>query len=140
MTREVLVTIEGQQKGVEEEPIVTIATGTYHFTNGRHYIQYDERLEENGIITKNMIKIAPSQVVLSKKFKHSSQMTFDLNEITQSAYHTPYGDLSLDIETTSILVDEQPERIEVSMNYILLNNERPISDNSITITISSTLI
>ncbi|HWT75383.1 MAG TPA: DUF1934 domain-containing protein [Mobilitalea sp.] len=135
MTKEVFVTIEGLQKGTEEEAIIVTAPGIYHFTNGRHYIQYEEKLADSGEVSKNTIRIEPSQVVLSKKVMQVSQMIFDLQEITQTAYLTPYGNLMLGIKTASINLKEELERIEVSMDYALSSEEAFLSDNSIRITV-----
>lgn len=137
MTKEVLVTIEGLQKGIEEDSIITSASGTYHFTKGKHYIQYDEPIAESNTVSKNIIKIEPSQVILSKKLLQMTEMVFDLKEITQTAYHTPYGSLIFDIKTSSIQINEEPEKIVVIMEYALSAEESHVSDNSITITVTS---
>jgi len=72
---------------------------------------------------------------LSKKVMQVSQMIFDLQEITQTAYLTPYGNLMLGIKTASINLKEELERIEVSMDYALSSEEAFLSDNSIRITV-----
>lgn len=138
MTKEVLITIEGQQLGHDEEPIIVTSPGTYHFRNGRHYIQYQEILTDSGAISNNTIKISPSHILLSKKrTNHISQMEFALNEITQTRYQTAYGDLSFDIRTDSIAVSEELEKIEVTMNYSLSTNDAHVSDNRISIIIKA---
>lgn len=136
MTKEVLIIIEGLQLGSEEEPIITKVTGTYHFKNGRHYIQYEDKLSEEEAITKNSIKIAPAMVTLSKKGKANSVMEFILDEITQAIYSTPYGNLILDIKTNSILLKESNDLIEMKMGYSLSTDASHLSDNSIRIKIS----
>jgi uncharacterized beta-barrel protein YwiB (DUF1934 family) len=139
MTKEILITIEGQQLGNDEEPIIVTSPGIYHFTNGRHYVQYQEILTDSGVISKNTLKISPSHILLSKRTNHISQMEFDLNEITQTIYQTAYGDLNFDIRTDSIVISEEAERIEVSMNYSLSTNDAHVSDNRIRITIEAVL-
>ena len=137
MTKKVLVTIEGQQSGAEEEPIVVTAPGVYHMTNGNHYIQYEEILAESEVISNNTIKISSSKVILTKKLPLRTQMVFDLMEMTQTTYQTPYGDISLDINTVAILVLEEPDRIEVDMKYSLSSDSALISDNLIKLVITS---
>ena len=136
MTKQVLITIEGRQINGDEEPIIITAPGTYHFTNGRHYIQYDEKLEESETVSKNTIKIGTSKVVLVKKLLQISEMVFDLNEITQTVYQTPYGNLVFDVKTYSILLKEGAEKIEVFMEYSLSADSALVSDNSITVTVT----
>ena len=46
MTKEVSIMMEGIQKGLEDEPILTIASGTYHVLRDKHYIQFEEQAEE----------------------------------------------------------------------------------------------
>lgn len=140
MTKEVLITIEGQQIGSEDAPIIETALGTYHFKDGKHYIQYEEMFEEQQATSKNIIKIAPTKVVLTKKMIHSSEMVFDLKEVTQTVYYTSYGDLTLDINTSSIILKEEEDRIELNMKYALSTEDAHVSDNSIRITITKEML
>lgn len=136
MNKDVIVKIEGSQSG-EQESIETKVPGVYHFTNGKHYIQYNEKLPETNVISKNTIKIAPSQVILSKKVRENSQMVFDLFEITQTTYQTPYGNLTFDIKTSSINLKEEADKIVLTMDYTLSADDSHVSDNNIVITIFS---
>lgn len=136
MTKEVLISIEGLQLGSEEEPIITKVTGTYHFTNGRHYIQYEEKSEEEAI-TKNSIKITPAKVTLSKKGITNSVMEFIMDEVTQAIYNTPYGNLIFHIKTSFMLLEESKDLIEMKMGYSLSSDASKLSDNRISIKISS---
>ncbi|HHV09441.1 MAG TPA: DUF1934 domain-containing protein [Clostridiales bacterium] len=137
MTKEVLIRIEGRQIGSDEEPIITTAPGVYHYRNGKHYIQYNETLLDASAVSKNMIKIEPSKVVLTKKMVRVSDMVFDRAGTTRLDYQTPYGDLSFDLQTYSILLKEGQDRLEVYMEYSLYSNSAHVSDNSILITIAS---
>lgn len=137
MTKEVRITIEGRQIGSDEEPIITTATGVYHYTRGKHYIQYEEPIEEVSAISKNMIKIEPSKVVLTKKVVRASEMIFDRAETTHLDYQTPYGNLMFELKTYSILLKNESDRLEVYMEYSLYSNAAHVSDNSILITIAS---
>ncbi|MHB8129386.1 MAG: YwiB family protein [Mobilitalea sp.] len=137
MTKEVSIKIEGLQLESEEEIITTMTTGTYHLHENRHYIQYDEALLEEEAITKNMIKITPKRIELAKKGANSSQMIFDLNESTEAIYQTPYGNLVLEIMTTKIILSEEPDKLLVEMEYSLSTNDSHLSDNRITMSITS---
>ncbi len=137
MTKEVLITIEGRQLGSDEEPIISTVPGVYHYRNGKHYIQYDEPLTDTPAVSKNMIKIEPSRVVLTKKMVRISEMIFDRAGITRVDYQTPYGELVFDLQTYSILLKEEQDSLEVYMEYSLYSNSAHVSDNSILITIAS---
>lgn len=137
MTKEVSVIIEGLQLGSEEEPVITVASGIYHFHNDRHYIQYDEKSEDGEGITKNTIKIALTKIELSKKGANSTQMIFDLEEETLAVYHTPFGSMSFDVKTTEITLSEAPDKIQVKLLYSLSANAAHLSSNQIKILITS---
>jgi uncharacterized beta-barrel protein YwiB (DUF1934 family) len=135
MTKDVLITIEGLQHGSEEAPVTTTAYGTYHLTNGWHYITYDDISTEGEAATKNTIKIKLDQIILTKKGTQLTQMNFELKETTQANYQTPYGSLTLEIKTTKILIMASEENIEVKLDYSLSTEDSPLSDNSLTIQI-----
>jgi uncharacterized beta-barrel protein YwiB (DUF1934 family) len=137
MTKEVSVIIEGLQLGSEDEPVITAASGIYHFHNDRHYIQYDEKSEDGEGITKNTIKIALAKIELSKKGANSTQMIFDLKEETLAIYHTLFGSMSFDVKTTEITLSEAPDKIQVKLSYTLSANGEYLSNNQIKILVTS---
>ncbi|MDF2942957.1 MAG: hypothetical protein K0S01_1815 [Herbinix sp.] len=137
MTKEVSISIEGLQLGSEEDSIVMTALGTYHLYNDKHYIQYDEKPEEGEGAIKCMVKIALTKIELSKKGVNSSQMVFDLKEETIAYYQTPFGNLSFDVNTTEIIIEESPEQLQVKLEYSLSSNASLISNNQIIIKIES---
>lgn len=139
MTKEVSITIEGTQMGAEEDSVIITASGTYHMHSNKHYIQYEEQAEEGPGIIKNMIKIGPDQVEMTKKGDASSEMNFAINHKTEVIYRTPYGSLFFEARTSQIKVVEEENSIEVTMEYALYSNEDHISDNRTIIRIQPTL-
>lgn len=137
MTKDVMIHIEGIVEGMEEESIITKAVGTHSIHKDMHYIQYEEEVPEEEEITKNRIKIGATRIELTKKGKSSSRMAFDLKEKTEAIYETAYGSMYFDITTKGIRLEEEPERLRVQLEYSLLNNDTPISDHRITITVDS---
>ena len=72
MTKEIIVTLSGSQEILTNESfqeeddvldasltdeIQVIAIGEYYEKNGTHYILYDEVIEGQAVLEKNMIKI-----------------------------------------------------------------------------------
>jgi uncharacterized beta-barrel protein YwiB (DUF1934 family) len=127
MTKEVSITMEGIQKGLEEEPIITTASGTYHLRQDKHYIQYEEQTEQGCI--RNTVKIALTQVEMTKKGAINSEMEFDLNRRTDVIYRTPYGTLFFEAQTSQITVKEEEDYIEVTLEYNLFSNDDLTSEN-----------
>lgn len=135
MTKEVQITIRGIQD--QEEAIHLSAPGIYHQTRGRHYIQYKEKLSEDQGVTKNTIKITPTQIELIKKGTELSRMVFDLKESTQTIYNTPYGGFAMKIHTSSILLNESADQINVALEYTLSTEKEHISKNKLSLIITS---
>lgn len=139
MTKDVLVTIEGTRLGTDEETIVVSVPGVYHFTNEKHFIQYEEKIVDSDIVSKNIMKISPTHIILTKKTSQVSQMEFDLKNVTQTMYPTIYGNLPFDIRTESIQLGETEDRIEIKLRYSLFTGDAHVSDNSILIIIAANL-
>jgi len=139
MKKEVSIVIEGAQLGSEEEPVVMTASGTYHLHKDRHYILYDEKSEEGEGIIKSTVKIALTKIELSKKGANCSQMVFDINEETIAIFQTPFGNLSFDVKTSEIILEESPDKLQVKLEYSLSSNDSIVSNNRIIILIESSV-
>ncbi len=132
MTKEVMVTIDGLQPGDDESLVSVTVPGIWHYRDGIHYIRYEEEAEDVGII-KNLLKLTPQKIEIKKAGIQSARMVFDTAEPTQACYHTPYGDLLLQIKTTGLVFAESPEEILATLYYTLSSDESHISDNQTTI-------
>ena len=63
MTKDVLVSISGLQFELQgEEAVEMIMPGEYYFKGDKHYVLYEEILEEDHTVTKNTLKISQDQV------------------------------------------------------------------------------
>ncbi len=138
MTREVVITIKGTQLEEEEASVIMTAPGTYHLTNGKHYLHYEESIEGSEDISKNTIKISSERVVLMKKGIQTAQMIFDLTEADLAVYQTPYGNLTFQTETKLIKIHETQTRLEILMEYALYNDSTKLSDNRLNILVEAT--
>lgn len=137
MTKNVVVMIEGLQYGEENDRIATKEIGTYHFQNGKHYIRYEEKMEGVEGAIKNMIKVAPDQIVMTKIGAANTTLSFHPREVTSTNYQTPYGDIQLRIKTTQIQVEEDTDEILINLAYRLTANGNPLSENQTIIRILS---
>jgi len=135
VTEKVFIEIEGRQPGSGDEPIETRLQGRYGLINGSHCISYEERLSD-GNISKNIIKAAADRVTVSRKNGLDTRLVFAQGKITGADYHTPYGSISMSIRTKSITVVNNPDLIEISLEYSLLSGESLISDNQLKIRIT----
>lgn len=129
MTKEVLVSISGLQFEVDEDEAVEVITaGEYFNRNGKHFILFDELSEEENGVTKNTIKISDKQVDIMKKGINNVHMVFEENKQNMTYYNTPFGDLMIQISTTSISVKEEENEMLVQIKYDLNVNYSYVSE------------
>lgn len=138
MKKNVLVSISGLQYEIDkEEAVEVISVGEYYNRNGKHFIVYDEILEDMEGITNCTIKIAEKQVDIIKRGASNVHMVFEENTKNTTYYQTPYGELQVGIYTTQIKVTEEEDKIIAVINYGLDINFAFISDCQIQLKISS---
>lgn len=138
MKKDVLVSISGLQYEIDkEEAVEVISVGKYYNRNGKHFILYDEILEDMEGITNCTLKIAEHQVDIMKRGASNVHMIFEENTKNTTYYQTPYGELQVGIYTTQIKITEEKDKILVYINYGLDINYAFISDCQIQLKISS---
>lgn len=142
MNKEVIVTVGGllftQNAGSgEEENIEVISPGEYYQRNGRHYVMFEEVVEEFSEPVRNLLKITPEQVSLRKRGLINTEMTFEKGGSTVSHYSTPFGALVLGIRSKDLQVQEEEDLIQVKVEYELEVNYEHMSDCCIQIKVQS---
>ena len=119
MTKDILINISGLQMDVDpNDPIEMMTTGAYYLRNGKHYILYDELSEDNEIV-KNVIKIGPKSVELTRKGGQSSHMVFEEGKENLSYYDTPFGSLLMGVNTSNIDWIEEEEQMHLNFPHEL---------------------
>ncbi|WFR57378.1 DUF1934 domain-containing protein [Anaerocolumna sp. AGMB13025] len=138
MKKDVLVSISGLQYEIDkEEAVEVISVGEYYNRNGKHYVVYEEILEDMEGTTNCTIKIAEKQIDIIKRGASNVHMVFEENTKNTTYYQTPYGELQVGIYTTQIKVTEEENKIIANINYGLDINYAFISDCQIQLKISS---
>ena len=139
MTKEVIITICGLQNGpqTDGEPIEMTTVGEYYYKNNKHYILYEEVIEGESITTKNRIKVAPGMMELTKNGAVNVHMMFEENKKHITQYYTPYGALSMGIDTKQVVIEEDEDIMRVSAAYGLEMNHEFLANCDIAITIQS---
>ena len=114
MTRDVLVSITGARFSEhDKEDVEMIIGGDYFWKNGKHYVLYEEVMEESGEVVKNTVKITPDSMDILKKGSINTHMVFQKGQKNVSCYLTPVGELTVGIETRDIEITET----EASLYY-----------------------
>lgn len=132
MTKDVLITISGMQFDIEDEPIELVTAGTYYLKNGKHYVLYEEQPEDNGPITKNVVKFHDGHFEMTKKGGNNSFLMFDQDQKTSTLYQTPAGPVQIDVITHELSMVEKEEEIQVNVRYALNMNYNFISECEVT--------
>lgn len=139
MTKEVIISILGLQDGpdTDGEPIESITAGEYYFRNNKHYLLYEEVMEGESQTTKNRIKLEPGRMELTKTGVVNVYMIFEENVKNITHYYTPYGALTMGIDTKKIAVIEKEDEMNISVKYGLEMNQEFVADCDIRITVRS---
>ena len=116
------------------QPVDMMTTGAYYLRNGKHYILYDELSEDNEIV-KNVIKIGPKSVELTRKGGQSSHMVFEEGKENLSYYDTPFGSLLMGVNTSNIDWIEEEEQMHLKVDYDLSMNSDHVSKCKIDVNI-----
>lgn len=136
MTQNVLISITGAQltdDGPQEIELVT--TGDYFGRNGKHYVVFEEVLEDGMGVIKNTIKMQPDALAVIKKGSAATQMIFEKNKKSESSYMTPFGHLTLGITTNDVRLVEREDLLRVDVDYSLDINYAHVSDCNITVSV-----
>ncbi|MSS63277.1 DUF1934 domain-containing protein [Velocimicrobium porci] len=137
MNKKVLVSISGLQTEIgDDEAIEIVSPGEYHQRDGKHYILYEEMHEdgeaESGV-SKNLLKISPDYIELTKKGYANVNMVFEKDKKTMTYYQTPFGNLLIGLYTTNISIIEQKEGMIATIDYSLDINYDYVTDCNIKI-------
>lgn len=124
MTRDVLISICGNQytENGTAEPIEIITKGSYSFRNNKHYVVYEEVMDGTTEATKNVLKFCEKEASLKRTGISNVQMLFNNGGKSNSNYSTPFGNLMIGIDTTSIDCRESQEEITLEIKYGLEMN------------------
>lgn len=134
MTKDVLVAISGLQFDTQDNEAVEVITpGEYFLKGSKHYVLYEDVLEEDHSVTKNTLKISENQIDILRKGAVSVHMTFEENKNNITYYNTPFGQLLVGINTYKIQKKIEENQIEIIINYGLDVNYSHVSDCEIKI-------
>lgn len=141
MTKDVLVSIKGLQYSLEDaegedQRIETMNRGKYAFKNGHDIIAFDEYYDAD-VTVKNLIKFNDDFVEVNKKGPYNVTMLFEEGKKNFTNYNTPFGAISVGLDTESIKVERTPDAIDVYVTYNMEINGGFLARSEIEIHISS---
>lgn len=133
MDKNVILSIKGVQAGPDDTPdvIELVTEGTLSVLgNQRYNLSYQES-ELTGLEgTSTTFQIEPDSITLLREGALNSQMVFQMGRRHISMYDTPYGALSIGVNTRKLssTLDETGGVIEI--NYALEIDHAPSGENS----------
>lgn len=138
MTKDVLVTVKGLQIGEDhDDSMEIVCNGTYYFRNGKHYIKYEEIMEESMSSIWNTLKISNGseglRVEVKKKGAIETTLIFEEGQSHISCYETEYGSFMLGFHASHISVENEENKINIHIDYAMEMNYEHLSDNQIDI-------
>lgn len=142
MKSNVLITIVGKQSdGVQQDSIETIQGGHYRHVGDCDVISYEEMLldeqTEHTVSTRNLLKIQPDFVSLTKRGLLHTKMDFAVGQPFHGFYQTPYGVFDMVIQTKKITLQKEEDKMKLYIQYRLELNGEFISDSELDIRIES---
>lgn len=137
MTKEVLLSIAGNQMlDAEHDSIELVTVADYYKRNGHHYVLYEEIPEGEDSVIRNTLKFDESMFEMTKKGGVNAQLLFNPKQSNTTYYETPVGPMSMNVTTMSYRMAEEEEYIEVFIKYVLDINFSYSSENEIRIRIA----
>ena len=135
MAKDVLVSVKGTQViDGERDTIEVITAGTWYEKNGKQYLMYEETYEGMQVTTKNVVKITPDVIEVTKKGAISSKMIYERGKKNMSNYMTPMGMIVLGITTKDIFVEANEDKLQVEIRYAMEMNGQFVSDSTLAMT------
>ena len=130
MTEDILVSVKGLHtlETDGEDEIEVFSAGKYYLKNGKHYIMYEELVEETGEIVKNRITLRDGHMEVQKTGLMNTKMVFESEHKHMSWYNTPFGNMLAGIEVKDMQVSESENLIEIKVDYELEINYERIAD------------
>ncbi len=136
MTERVWITISGvRYEDGQKEEVETAAAGTYFEKGGTHYIRYDQEDGEDFI--HNMIKIRTDRMEIVKKGAVDTRMIFEKGRKNAAPYMTLAGRLLMEISTREFMAFQSGKLVGAETEYALAINGQHVSDNRITVRVTS---
>ncbi len=138
MTKDVIVKISGlQAMNGDQDSLEVITAGDYYLRNGRHYIVYEETMEGFEGSTRNIMKVSRDKMDILKSGNVNAHMVFETNQKATTRYVTPLGEMVVGMSTNRIDLEEQEDRLKISVNYSLDINYDHVSDCNIVVDVCS---
>lgn len=119
-TNNVIISIRGKQtfQGAPDEPVELITEGLLRREGEGYALSYQESEVTGMAGTLTTFQIEPQRITLLRVGQYNSEMVFQAGRRHLSLYETPYGSLSMGIDTRRLraALSEKGGSIEIDYN------------------------
>lgn len=122
MEKQVILSIRGQQTFENMEPEVTelVTEGTLHMDGSSNVTLTYQESELTGLEgTQTTIQVEPESVTILREGEVNSQMVFQEGRRHLSLYNTPYGALTMGVNTRKMKVDLDETGGSIEIDYAI---------------------
>ena len=122
MEKQVILSIRGQQTFENMEPEVTelVTEGTLHMDVRSNVTLTYQESELTGLEgTQTTIQVEPESVTILREGEVNSQMVFQEGRRHLSLYNTPYGALTMGVNTLKMKVDLDETGGSIEIDYAI---------------------
>lgn len=139
MNKEVRISIQGLQvmAGNGNDQTEVIVGGEYYYRNNKHFLLFEDVMEGTDEVTRNIMKISPDCMELTRKGPVSAHMLFEQNKKNVTYYYTPLGSILIGIDTSKIELVETEDKIVADVEYELDMNYEKVADCRIHMVVTS---
>ena len=140
--KKVIITVNGIQVTADEPAtdMELITEGTYTYENGTGWFTYEETEITGMEGTTTRFDFSPTEAVITREGSVSSKMVFMEGKRNVFLYNTPWGSMTMGIDTHKIenSLTEQGGNIEI--DYTLSFDRAPISRNRFSVKIKEQVV
>ena len=121
MEKEVIISIKGMQKYENAEPdTIELVTGGRLERDGESFtLSYQESAVTGMDGTLTTFQIEPERVTLLRVGEYTSQMVFQEGRRHMSMYNTPYGAMTIGVNTRHLLADLTDRGGDIEIDYAI---------------------
>ena len=121
MEKEVIISIKGMQKYENAEPdTIELVTGGRLERDGESFtLSYQESAVTGMDGTLTTFQIEPERVTLLRVGEYTSQMVFQEGRRHMSMYNTPYGAMTIGVNTRHLLAELDDQGGEIEIDYAI---------------------
>lgn len=140
--KHVIITVRGIQITADEPAadMELVTEGEYSFDNGTGYFVYEETEITGMEGTTTRFDFSPSEAVITREGSVQSKMVFVEGKRNVFLYNTPWGSMTMGIDTHKIDNDLAPYGGSIDIDYTLSFDRAVVSRNRFSVKIKEQVV